>query len=300
MKKCKLCCVGHITHDKVITPKASVHMSGGTAFYFGNALRGCKDVDFVLVTAVGEPDVPVVEEMREQGMDVVLLPSKHSVYFENIYGADPNKRTQRVLAKADPFSVEGMQGIKAEIYHLGSLLADDFSLEVIKYLSTQGLVSVDSQGFLREVRGTDVFAVDWAEKREMLRHIHFLKMNEDEAEVLTGTSDLREAAKILYDWGVKEPIITLGSFGSVVYDGESFYRIPAYIPDSEIMDVTGCGDTYMAGYLYRRSEGDSIEECGKFAAAMSTIKIKSMGCFHGTEQDVYNTIETAQSCLPEI
>lgn len=300
MKKYELCCVGHITHDRVVTPKESVEMPGGTAYYFANAMRQFSEADFVLVTAVGEEGMPAVEALRAKGVEVVLQPSKHSVFFENIYGEDPNKRTQRVLSKADPFTFESMQQVAADIYHLGSLLADDFSNEVVKAIAAQGLVSMDSQGFLREVRGTDVFAVDWADKCEMLRYVHYLKLNEYEMEVLTGTNDICAAAQKLYSWGVKESIITLGDLGSVIYDGETFYRIPAYLVDGEIVDVTGCGDTYMTGYLYKRSKGESIPDCGTFAAAMSSLKIKAMGYFHGTEQDVYDFMATAAQRLPEL
>ena len=96
----------------------------------------------------------VVEQLREMGIHITALPSKYSVYFENIYGANPDDRTQRVLAKADPFTAGQLKDIDAQIYHLGSLLADDFSLEVIKELSQKGLIAVDSQGYLREVRDT--------------------------------------------------------------------------------------------------------------------------------------------------
>ena len=87
------------------------------------------------------------------------MPSKHSVYFENIYGENQDNRTQRVLAKADPFTVDYLKDIQAKIIHLGSLLADDFSLDVVKYMAEKGLVSADSQGYLREVRDKKVYAV---------------------------------------------------------------------------------------------------------------------------------------------
>lgn len=48
------------------------------------------------------------------------------------------------------------------------------------------MLSVDAQGYLREVRGENVFAVDWPEKEEALKYIHILKANEHETEVLTG------------------------------------------------------------------------------------------------------------------
>ena len=194
MNKHQLCCIGHITLDKVVTPQNTVYMPGGTAFYCSHAIRHFNDIDYALVTAVGATEMNVVEQLREMGIHITALPSKYSVYFENIYGANPDDRTQRVLAKADPFTAGQLKDIDAQIYHLGSLLADDFSLEVIKELSQKGLIAVDSQGYLREVRDTHVYPVDWTDKREALQYIHFLKVNEHEMEVLTGLSDPHEAA----------------------------------------------------------------------------------------------------------
>ena len=294
-----LCCVGHITLDKVVTPKNTVHMPGGTSFYFSHAIRNLKDINYTLVTAIAESEMAVASDLRSKGIDVKVMPSKHSVYFENIYGENQDNRTQRVLAKADPFTVDYLEDIDARIYHLGSLLADDFSLDVIRFLSQKGLVSVDSQGYLREVREQNVYAVDWTEKKEALQYIHFLKANEHEMEVLTGYDDVAMAAKQLYDWGVKEVLITLGSMGSVIYDGTTFHKIPAYKP-KEVVDATGCGDTYMTGYLYKRAKGAGIEEAGRFAAAMSTLKIECLGPFKGTKEDIEHCLETAEQKMPEL
>ena len=294
-----LCCVGHITLDKVVTPKNTVHMPGGTSFYFSHAIRNLKDINYTLVTAIAESEMAVANDLQSKGIDVKVMPSKHSVYFENIYGENQDNRTQRVLAKADPFTVDYLEDIDARIYHLGSLLADDFSLDVIRFLSQKGLVSVDSQGYLREVKEQNVYAVDWTEKKEALQYIHFLKANEHEMEVLTGYDDVAMAAKQLYDWGVKEVLITLGSMGSVIYDGTTFHMIPAYKP-KEVMDATGCGDTYMTGYLYKRAKGAGIEEAGRFAAAMSTLKIECLGPFKGTKEDIEHCLETAEQKMPEL
>ena len=294
-----LCCVGHITLDKVVTPKNTVHMPGGTSFYFSHAIRNLKDINYTLVTAIAESEMAVANDLQSKGIDVKVMPSKHSVYFENIYGENQDNRTQRVLAKADPFTVDYLEDIDARIYHLGSLLADDFSLDVIRFLSQKGLVSVDSQGYLREVKEQNVYAVDWTEKKEALQYIHFLKANEHEMEVLTGYDDVAMAAKQLYDWGVKEVLITLGSMGSVIYDGTTFHKIPAYKP-KEVVDATGCGDTYMTGYLYKRAKGAGIEESGRFAAAMSTLKIECLGPFKGTREDIEHCLETAEQRMPEL
>ena len=285
-----ICCIGHITLDKIVTPKMTVYMPGGTSFYFANAISRLPHEGFQLVTAVGESELGAVEKIRGLGVDVKTLPSRKSVYFENIYGENQNERRQRVLAKADPFTVEGLKDVDAKIYHLGSLLADDFSLVVVKYLSTKGILSVDVQGYLREVQGEQVVAVDWPEKIEALKYIDILKANEKEMEVLTGCTDPREAALKLAGWGVKEVLLTLGSEGSVIYAEGRFHDIPAYPPE-QIVDATGCGDTYMTGYLYMRNRGASYYEAGCFAAAMCSIKLAGSGPFNGNEEDVLKMMQ---------
>lgn len=283
-----ICCVGHITLDKVVTPRVTAHMAGGTSFYFSNAIRNM-DVSYTLVTTLAESEMVVVEKLRAKGINVNACACGLSVYFENIYSENQDHRTQRVLQKANPFTVEQLQEIDAQIFHLGPLLADDMPVELIKELNSRGKVSLDVQGYLRKVEDKNVVAIDWTDKREALQYIDILKANEHETEVLTGSKDIHEGARILADWGVKEVVLTLGSMGSVIYTGGVFYNIPAYKP-SAVVDATGCGDTYMAGYLYQRIKGASFQQAGEFAAAMASFKIESSGPFTGTEDDVLNLI----------
>ncbi|WP_295767563.1 PfkB family carbohydrate kinase [uncultured Mucilaginibacter sp.] len=284
----KICCVGHITLDKVVNLNGVKHLSGGTSYYFSKALQHM-DVSYGLVTSLGESEMAVVNELRSGGTTIKAFNSKHSVYFENTYSANQNHRTQRVLQKADPFLIEQLDDINAEVVHLGPLLADDFALDTIKFLTSKSKLSLDAQGYLREVRDCEVHAIDWPQKQEALQYIHTLKANEHELEVLTGKTDIKAGALMLADWGVKEVVITLGSLGSVIYADGVFYDIPAYVP-ATIADATGCGDTYMAGYLYRRAKGDDIEKAANFAAGMAGLKIAQSGPFTGTKDDVYNFI----------
>lgn len=285
MDRIELCCIGHITHDKVVTPRSVVHMAGGTAFYFSYALSHL-DIRFQLVTALAPADMPSVYDLRSKGIDVTVFPSAHTVFFENIYSENQDHRTQRVIRQADAFSAAQLAEIKAGFYHLGPLLAGDIPLDLIRSLSEKGKVSIDAQGYLREVRGQNVYAIDWPEKKEALQYVHTLKVNEHEMTVLTGVDDVYDSAKILAEWGVKEVVITLGSMGSVIYAEGNFYTIPAYVPTTSVVDATGCGDTYMAGYLFQRIKGASIQEAGEFAAAMATLKIEGSGPFTGTREDV--------------
>lgn len=268
-------------------------MPGGTSYYFSHGIRHLKDTrNYKLITALAPSEYKAVEDLRAKGIQVEVLPSRKTVYFENIYGENQDDRKQRVLAKADPFTVEELKDEEAKFFHLGSLLSDDFSLDVVKLLSGKGKLAVDAQGYLREVRGEQVYPTDWKDKREALKYIDILKVNEHEAEVLTGFKDFKQAALQLAEWGVKEVLLTLGSLGSIIYAEGTFYKIPAY-PTKNVVDATGCGDTYSMGYLYMRNKGAFYEEAGCFAAALSTIKLEKSGPFSGTEEQVWDIIRNS-------
>jgi sugar/nucleoside kinase (ribokinase family) len=279
-----ICCIGHITLDRVVTSTTEKHMAGGTSFYFSNALRQM-DVNYGLVTAIAESEMSFVTDLRNNGTEVIVFPSVKTVYFENIYSANLDQRTQRVLQEADPFAIEQLKEISARIFHLGPLLANDIPVELIRDLSERSKVSLDVQGYLREVSGQRVCAVDWLEKKEALQYVHTVKADEAELEVLTGIKGIEAGAMELAAWGVKEVVVTRASLGSVIYADRIFYDIPAYKPAVET-DATGCGDTYMAGYLYQRVKGAGIQEAGEFGAAMASLKIESSGPFNGTKEDV--------------
>lgn len=279
-----ICCIGHLTLDKVVTPNSSLNMAGGTSFYFSNAIRNMA-ASYILVTSLAEKEKSFAEDLREKGVVVNVFYDSKTHYFENIYSHNLDHRIQKVLQTGNAFGFEQVKHIDATIFHLGPLLAGDIPVELIKALSEKGKVSLDVQGYLRKVENQNVYAADWKEKREGLQHVDILKANEIEMEMLTGTKEVRKGAKLLSDWGVKEVVITLGSKGSVIYADQIFYDIPAYVPAREV-DATGCGDTYMAGYLYQRIIYKSIPEAGKFAAAMASLKIESHGPFTGTEEDV--------------
>lgn len=283
-----ICCIGHVTHDRIITPQATTELPGGVTYYFSHGishlLTGDSTLKYHLVASLGEADMQAVDDIRARGIEVDVVPSRETVFFENKYGNNVNERIQRVLAKADPFTVESINGIEAEYIVLGTLLADDFSLEVVKSLASRGTLVVDAQGYLREVRGDKVYPCDWSDKKEFLKYIDILKVNEHEVRDISGETDLLAGAQRLLEWGVKEVLLTLGSLGSYVVTKEETIEIPAFAP-REVVDATGCGDTYVMSYLYKRVQGCGKKEAATFAAAVSTIKLEHSGPFTGTEAE---------------
>lgn len=294
MQKSDICCIGHITRDRIITqnPPNTIHCAGGSAYYMAWAIQALPhDIDFHMITSVSQEVMPEVERLRQAGICVSAFESETNVFFENKYGEDMNHRTQRVLAKSAPFTISQLEDVNAKVFHLGTLLADDFAPEVVEYLAKKGDISIDVQGYLRAVDGEQVHPVEWTDKLRLLKQTAILKVNESEYQTLTGITDPFLAAEQIHDWCVREVIITLGSEGSVIYAEGQFFEIPAYLP-KRLVDATGCGDTYSAGYLYARAKGMNYIDAGRFAAAMCTLKLEHTGPFDHTIDDICRIINS--------
>jgi sugar/nucleoside kinase (ribokinase family) len=298
MKTYDICTVGHITLDKVVTPQNTKLMAGGTAYYLSKALSRL-NASASLVTAVSEAENPVLKEVESDGIHVFNLPTRNTVYFENIYGDDMNRRDQNVLQTADPIGPGNFPDVRAKIYHLGALLANDIPSGLIRHLHKKGDISMDIQGHLRHLRYQKVRYKDWDEKREALQYVRILKANEFEMSVITGTKDIAKGARHLAELGVKEVVITLGEQGSVIMADGTFTSIPAFRP-VRLADTTGCGDSYMAGYLFKRVQGKSISEAGTFGSALASIKTEQFGPFAGNIESIEKVIANAPRAFPGV
>jgi sugar/nucleoside kinase (ribokinase family) len=284
-----ICTIGHLSLDKIVTSQSVTYMPGGTSFYFSKTLLHA-DIEYKLITALARQEHYIVDDLRAEGVDIYTLPSTHTVYFQNSYSEDQNHREQQVLRKASPFSVSQMPDVNAKVFHLGPLLADDIPVKLIQDLSKKGLVSLDIQGYLRRVWNKKVVYQDWPAKKKILPYVTILKANETEMELVTGRKNAWDGAMYLADLGVREVIITLGSEGSLIYTEGTFYKIPAFKPTA-VIDATGCGDTYMAGYLWKRVQGSHVQAAGEFGAALATLKVGSSGPFSGSPTRIAALLE---------
>ena len=127
---------------------------------------------------------------------------------------------------------------------------------------------------------------DWAEKKEYLPYIDYLKTDAAEAEILTGLTDRAEAAKLLHRWGAKEVLITHNT-EVLAYDGRELYTCP--IKARNLSGRTGRGDTTFAGYITERQRA-GMEEALLYCTALVSLKMESPGPFRGSREDVLHFI----------
>jgi sugar/nucleoside kinase (ribokinase family) len=98
--------------------------------------------------------------------------------------------------------------------------------------------------------------------------IDILFANEDEATHLTGSADLDTALERLKPL-VETLVVTRGAAGALALQGSAKTVINA-VPVEQVVDTTGAGDLFAAGFLTARCRGHGIDHCletGALAAA---------------------------------
>jgi sugar/nucleoside kinase (ribokinase family) len=119
---------------------------------------------------------------------------------------------------------------------------------------------------------------------EGLAHVTYLKVDRAEAELLTGQTDMRVAARQLAAYGLpgSEVVVTQSSGVTVYADGRIY---EASFTSRSLAGRTGRGDTCFATYVGKRLNA-SPEEASRFAAAVTTLKQEQPGPWRGTLADV--------------
>lgn len=236
-----------------------------------------------LVGAVGDDyRDKFINDLKRFHIEHEIIPSPQTGGFSLIYYDAFGNRTLDLLGRASEIgtlSPEIYKNSKAVL--IGPILGEVSFEEIINIRHHfTGLLFCDPQGLLR---GVDESGRIYHEKKPGIEEVFavcdIVKPNELEGQVLTGI-DCRqnpyEAARIIKSWGPRLVIITLAELGSIIYDGHNFIDIPPY--EIDLVDATGAGDTYMAGFTfeYLKTGGD-LKKAGCFASCTSSFMIEHVG-----------------------
>ena len=114
-----------------------------------------------------------------------------------------------------------------------------------------------------------------AEMADLLERVQVLFANEQEACLLTGTDDVTSALKTL-STRCETVVITRGAAGSVASAAGVYVEVPAE-PVRQVVDTTGAGDLYAAGYLYALLRGAPPETAARLGGLASAEVIGHLG-----------------------
>ena len=266
--------IGPVCEDLIIIGDKKSSKVGGASFYQSFVYEEFFN-DYLAIVNASNADL--IEEFPDKSK-VRLILKDDTHYFINEY---PNKddldfRKQSTNFADIPISTDDLKTIFDELemnyddidaFVLNPLNCNDFPQETIEYLKGFDIpIFVSIQGFLRFKGENDSIVLKDNENLDnVLPYIDGLFMDENEYGIVSN-----------HNFDDLELIITNGSKGSRILSKDNEVKIDA-VKCEDVVDATGCGDTYMAAYLSHRLNFHSIEESANFASLIASNKLKIFG-----------------------
>ena len=162
----------------------------------------------------------------------------------------------------------------ADHIHLGGteMLGPDFATRILKHAKENGTTtSVD----LIAPGGMGTFDLI----ARAMAYTDYLLPNEDQVLGFTGAADLVDGCGRLLDAGAGLLAVTCGAEGVLVVDREGSQQVPAFT--IEVVDTTGCGDAFSAGFVYATSIGRTPRDAAVLGNAVAALVAQGLGSDHG-------------------
>ena len=264
--------IGPVTRDLVVIGDEKSQKTGG-AVYFQSFVFEEFYKDYLAIVSCS--DESLINDFPDSDkINVILKDDTH--FFINRY---PNPNDLDIREQVSNFAdipilkgdLENILPDEIDGFVVNPLNRNDFPAETVDYLKSFGVpVFVSIQGFLRlpdvKVNENYTLKLDAFDSLDsILSGVNSIFLDEAEASIIGDGYD------------VDEMVITDGSRGSRIVSGNEI-KIEAVKCD-DVVDTTGCGDTYMAAYISQILIGKSRREAGNFASLISSKKIGSFGPF---------------------
>lgn len=252
-------------------------VTGGSA---ANAMAGLAGlgapVGFVGKVGLDEYGRFFTDSMRRQGVDVHLfvddqLPSGIASTFispdgERTFGTYLGAAS---ALTADDLSLDLFQGY-SYLFVEGYLVQDHAlllrALQLAKEAGLQICLDLASYNIVKEER--DFFSALLKE------YVDVVFANAEEARAFAGCEP-REALQVLSAL-CDMTVVKLGADGSLLKKGTELVHVPAVLPE-RVIDTTGAGDYFAAGFLYGCLCNCSLDKCGAIGSLLSAQVIATVG-----------------------
>ncbi len=241
--------VGSLAYDAVATPHGKIdRMLGGACTYI--ALSASFFTPVSIVGVVGEDFASEdVDLLRGKGIDLEgmeRVPGK-TFFWSGVYSDDMNDRTTlqtdlNVFADFDP---KLPASYRANPYLFLGNIQPTLQKNVRSQMSRPKLVGGDTMNYwIQDFR---------AQLLETIREWDFLLINDSEARLLSGQSNLKQAAATIMAMGPKTVIIKRGEYGALLFFKDRhgitrWFAAPGYLLD-QVFDPTGAGDCFAGGFM---------------------------------------------------
>ena len=282
-------CIGNYTKDTIVTPAGTRYVDGGAMNYAAHAAVKLNCKVAVVTRLAAEDRDRVVHMLEKQGVTCLVKVTPHSTCMKLEYPTDNvDVRNLYVTSTAGSITANEVQGFETRAALIGTSLRGEIELEALQALRAKcELLAGDAQGFVRVLEGQNIVYRPWEAMPEVLKYFDVFKTDIKEAEYLTGTSDKREAARILAGYGPRDVLLTHQD-GLLTYADGEFYEANFY--SSNFDGRSGRGDTCTGTYVAKRLSAPA-QEATIWAAALTSLKMEVHGPFLRSLDEVTQLIQ---------
>ena len=108
-----------------------------------------------------------------------------------------------------------------------------------------------------------------------------------------------QLARTFVEWGAQVGIVTTGKDGALAVEGDKVHVIASF--PSEVVDVTGAGDAFSAGFLVDYLRHGNVEQATRFGCATASLVIKDSGGVRVARMPSIEMVdEQIQTCCPRV
>ena len=264
--------VGPVTIDRIVQDGEEASKRGGVITYAGLTFAEL-GVETRVVTRLAAADGAVLEPLRQRGIEVRSAKSLETTRFVNYVDGDTRRQEMSAWAGA----IGGQQLVSAfsgiELVHLGPLHPGDIGPDALAAIPETCRVSLDLQGYVRQIAGERVGRGVSANLRAALRRAEFVKASADELAIVLAYFG-RSLQALVEDCAIAEWIVTAGSRGGYVLERKGTRTEFASRQVAEVVDPTGAGDVFFAAYLaLRLQRGQAVSDSLQWAAERAARQV---------------------------
>ena len=117
--------------------------------------------------------------------------------------------------------------------------------------------------------------VDRSMVSAMFRQTDYILPSYAEASLITGETEIRRIIEALQDMGAANIVLKLGGKGCYLHANGIDKMIEAY--PARVVDTTGAGDCFAAGFIYGVAKGMDVEVCARLGCAAGSIAVEAVG-----------------------
>ncbi len=165
---------------------------------------------------------------------------------------------------------------EADFLHLGApeFMGGEEAAKILRHARAHGTVT---SADLLAPGDQAAHIIDWI--GAALPELDYLLPNAEQVLGLSGSADLPDGCRTLLDRGVGCVVVTDGARGALVVDGFGTETVPAFAVD--VVDTTGCGDAFSAGFLRGLSLGLARGDAAALGCATAAFVAGGLGSDHG-------------------